>query len=95
MSKKLYVGNLHYGTTDAKLKDAFAEAGIVEDAMVVVDRMTDRSRGFGFVTMADDAAQNAIKIWNGRELDGRKLIVNVARPQEKRIPREIEGNSRY
>lgn len=95
MSKKLYVGNLHYGTTDAKLKDAFAEAGMVEDAVVVVDRMTDRSRGFGFVTMADEAAQNAITMWNGKELDGRKLIVNEARPQEKRTSREVESGNRY
>lgn len=97
MAKKLYVGNLSYSTTDAALKDAFAQFGAVESASVLTDKMTGRSRGFGFVTMSDDAeAEKAINSMNGTDLDGRKLTVNEARPLADRPPRQDRGgyNSR-
>ncbi|TSC69233.1 MAG: hypothetical protein G01um101466_132 [Parcubacteria group bacterium Gr01-1014_66] len=79
MSKRLYVGGLSYQTTDAVLQSAFAQAGTVESATVVLDRMTGRSRGFGFVEMAtDEEADAAIKMWDGQELDGRRVRVNIA-----------------
>ena len=76
----IYVGNLSYGTTDDSLREAFVEHGQVESASVIQDRMTGRSRGFGFVIMPDDAeAQKAIEAMNGQELDGRSLKVNQAK----------------
>lgn len=85
MAKKLYIGSLSYSTTNDSLRDAFAQAGTVESASVVIDKMSGRSRGFGFVEMSsDEEAQKAIDMFNGKELDGRKLIVNEARPMEKR-----------
>lgn len=80
MSKKLFVGGLSFGTSDSGLKEAFAQYGEVVEAKVINDRETGRSRGFGFVTMADDAAaQKAIAAMNGATLDGRTLNVNEAR----------------
>ena len=94
MAKKLYVGGIAYETSENGLRDAFAQAGAVVSAAIIMDRMTGRSKGFGFVEMADDAgAQAAIDMWNGKELDGRKLTVNEARPMEPRAPRE-GGSSR-
>lgn len=88
MSKRLYVGSLAYETTDQELKDAFSQAGAVESAAVIMDRMTGRSKGFGFVEMTnDDEANKAIEMWNGKELGGRTLVVNEARPMEPRAPR--------
>jgi RNA recognition motif-containing protein len=85
MATKLYVGNLSYGATDDTLQQAFAQAGNVVSAQVVIDKMTGRSRGFGFVEMdTDEAAQAAIELWNGKELDGRTITVNEARPREER-----------
>ena len=85
MATKLYVGNLPYETTDDALRDHFAAYGAVESASVVTDRMTGRSRGFGFVEMTDDAeAQAAIEATDGKEMGGRPLKVNVARPREER-----------
>jgi len=96
MAKKLYVGSLSYSTNDGSLKDAFSQAGEVTSAQVIMDKMTGRSKGFGFVEFANDSdADKAIEMWNGKELDGRKLIVNVARPMEPRAPRgEMGGSSR-
>ena len=89
MAKKLYVGGLSYDTTEATLKEAFSAAGTVESATIIIDRMTDRSKGFGFVEMAtDEEAQKAIETLNGKELDGRTLTVNEARPMEARAPRQ-------
>lgn len=88
MAKKLYVGGISYSTTNDGLKDAFAQVGEVTSATIIMDKMTGRSKGFGFVEMANDAdADKAIEKWNGQELDGRKLTVNEARPMEPRAPR--------
>jgi RNA recognition motif-containing protein len=84
--KKLFVGGLNFKTTESFLADAFAKAGKVISAVIIMDRMTNRSKGFGFVEMEnDDEAENAIAMYNGQELDGRKVIVNEARPLEKRF----------
>ena len=92
VSKKLYVGNLSYDTTDETLREAFSKAGVVEEASVLKDQGTGRSRGFGFVTMADDAGgDNAIQMYNDQELDGRRLKVNEARPKTDRPPRRSFG----
>lgn len=88
MAKKLYVGGLSYNTVEGTLKELFAQAGAVESATVIMDRMSGRSKGFGFVEMASDAeAQKAIEMFNGKEIDGRTITVNEARPQEARAPR--------
>ncbi len=85
MSKKLFVGNLSYGVTDESLKEFFEAVGTVESAKVITDRETGRSRGFGFVEMSnEDEAKNAIDELNEKELDGRAISVNEARPQEER-----------
>jgi len=85
MAKKLYVGNLPYSTNDAGLADFFSKAGAVESAIVMIDKMTGRSRGFGFVTMPnDEEAMKAIESLNGIDMDGRKLTVNEAKPLEAR-----------
>jgi cold-inducible RNA-binding protein len=89
MAKKLYVGGISYSTNDNGLRDAFAQVGPVTSAVIIMDKMTGRSKGFGFVEMTNDAdADAAIAKWNGQELDGRKLTVNEARPMEPRAPRE-------
>lgn len=87
MGNKLYVGNLSFNTTEVELQDLFAQAGPVNEVMLMQDKFTGKSRGFAFVTMAsDDDAQNAIKEFNGKTLDGRPLTVNEARPREPRPP---------
>ncbi len=92
MAKKLYVGGIAYSTSNDGLKAAFAKAGAVVSATIIMDKMTGRSKGFGFVEMSNDAeADAAIAMWNGQELDGRKLTVNVARPMEPRAPRGDNG----
>ena len=90
--KKLYVGNLSYNTTDASLKEAFSEAGTVSSATVIIDKMSGRSRGFGFVEMEnDDEATKAVETMNGKEVDGRAIVVNEARPMTERAPRRSFG----
>ena len=85
MSNKLYVGGLPYSVTEGRLQEIFAEYGTVESARVISDKFTGQSRGFGFVEMASSAeAQKAIEALNGTQLDGRTLVVNEARPQERR-----------
>ena len=85
MSNKLYVGNLSFDTTENDLQDAFAAFGTVTEANLMMDRTTNRPRGFGFVTMSTpEEAQKAIEGLNGKELGGRALTVNVARPREER-----------
>lgn len=93
MSKRLYVGNLSWGTTSDSLKEAFSKAGNVISAEIVIDKMNqNRSRGFGFVEMEDDAVEAAIAMWNGQSLDGRALIVNEARPKTDMPPRRDFGS---
>jgi cold-inducible RNA-binding protein len=87
MSMKLYVGNLSFQTSSDELRDLFAQAGTVESANVVEDRDTGRSRGFGFVEMATkEEGQAAIAQFSGREVNGRALTVNEAKPREDRRP---------
>jgi len=87
MSMKLYVGNLAFQTSSSELQELFAQAGTVESASVVEDRDTGRSRGFGFVEMATkEEGQAAIAQLNGKEVNGRALTVNEARPREDRRP---------
>ena len=88
MATKLYVGGLPYTTTQDELQAAFAQAGTVSSTTIITDKMTGRSRGFGFVEMAtDEDAQKAIEMWNGKDFGGRKLTVNEAKPLEPRAPR--------
>jgi len=85
MATKLYVGGLAYSVTDKELEELFAGQGHVTSAVVIKDRDTGQSKGFGFVEMADDKeGQNAIKELNGKELSGRSIVVNEARPREER-----------
>jgi len=84
MGTKLFVGSLAWGTTSEGLRAAFEKAGTVVDAVVISDRMSGRSKGFGFVEMATpEEAQAAITMWHEQELDGRKIMVNEARPKEE------------
>jgi len=85
MEAKLYVGNLPYSTVDADLENLFSQAGAVKSAQVIKDRVSGRSKGFGFVEMSSpDEAQNAINKFNGQDFNGRALTVNLARPREER-----------
>ena len=85
MGKKLYVGNLTYGVDSSQLEQMFAAYGTVQSAQVIVDRETGRSKGFGFVEMGtDQEAQAAIAALSGKEVDGRQLTVNEAKPREDR-----------
>lgn len=87
MNNKLFVGNISFNTTESGLYDAFAEYGSVVEANLMMDRMSGRPRGFGFVTMSSpEEAQAAIDGLNGADLDGRNLTVNIARPREDRPP---------
>ena len=85
MSKKLYVGNLSWGLSEDQLKEAFAKYGEIEESIIITDRHSGRSKGFGFVTFANDAEGDAaIEGMHEQELEGRKVIVNEARPMEPR-----------
>ena len=87
MNTKLFVGNLSFKTTENDLQDAFAAHGTVVETNLMMDRMTGRPRGFGFVTMSTpEEAESAIQALHGAEMDGRPLTVNVARPREERPP---------
>lgn len=84
MSKKLYVGNLDYTVTSDDLRAYFQEAGSIVDAVVISDKYTNRSKGFGFVEFEkDEDAQKAIQMFNEKEFKGRKLVVNEARPRQE------------
>jgi cold-inducible RNA-binding protein len=92
VAKKLYVGNLSFGTTDSDLRTMFEEFGSVESAQVIMDRETGRSKGFGFVEMGgQQEAEAAIKAMNGKDMDGRALTVNEAKPREDRGGRSGGG----
>ena len=80
---RIFVGNLSYNTTEDQLNDLFAQAGSVESASIVTDKMTGRSRGFAFVEMDSDAGAKAIEMFNGYEMDGRTINVNEARPRNE------------
>lgn len=85
MAKKLYVGNLNFRTNESSLRDLFEQVGEIVEVNLITDRDTGRSKGFGFVEMAtDEAAEEAIKRFNGYSLDDRTLTVNEARPREER-----------
>ncbi len=98
MESKLYVGNLSYNVTEQQLRELFSQAGTIKDVALITDRDTMRSKGFGFVEMTTQAeAQKAIELLNGKELDGRSLTVNMARPKEDRGGSRggYGGRSRY
>jgi RNA recognition motif-containing protein len=84
MTKRIFVGNLSYQTTESDLTGLFEQAGEVESASIITDRDTGRSKGFGFVEMGSEDAEKAIAQFNGTELNGRSLTVNEARPREER-----------
>ena len=84
METKLYVGSLSYDTTEDSLKDFFAGAGTVSSASVIIDRFSGKSKGFGFVEMSsEEEAKKAVEMFNGKELDGRTIIVDEAKPMKK------------
>jgi RNA recognition motif-containing protein len=96
MSNKLFVGNLSFNTTENALQDAFAAFGTVTETNLMMDRMSGRPRGFGFVTMSTpEEAQKAIEGLNGAQLDGRALTVNIAKPREERPPGGGGGRREY
>ena len=93
MATKLYVGNLPFNTTENELQELFSQAGTVQEVMLMQDKFTGKSRGFAFVTMGSDQdAQNAVSQINGKQLEGRALTVNEARPRE---PRPAGGGGGY
>jgi RNA recognition motif-containing protein len=95
MSNKLYVGNLSFNTTENELQDLFAETGTVQEVILIQDRITGRSKGFGFVTMSTaEEAKKAISQINGKSVGGRALTVNEARPKEDRPPGGGGGGGR-
>ena len=99
MATKLYVGGLPYSTQEDALRELFAQAGNVTSAVIIMDKMSGRSKGFGFVEMSTtEEAQKAISMFNDQEFEGRKLTVNEARPMEARPPRTRSsggGNGGY
>ena len=96
MNNKLFVGSLPLETTENDLKAAFAAHGTVTEANLIMDRMTNRSRGFAFVTMStDEEAQKAIQALNGKDMGGRALAVSVAKPREERAPARGGGRRDY
>lgn len=103
MTKRIFVGNLSYQTTESDLTNLFEQAGSVESASIITDRDSGRSKGFAFVEMGSEGADKAITQFNGTELNGRALTVNEARPREERSSnrggygggRNSNGGSRY
>jgi RNA recognition motif-containing protein len=96
MAKKLYVGGLPYETTEDSLKELFSKAGTVDSAVIITDKISGRSKGFGFVEMStDEEAQKAIEMFNGQELEGRNIIVDEARPMKKKPFRDFSRPRRF
>jgi cold-inducible RNA-binding protein len=92
MNNKLFVGGISFNTTQNDLQEAFGAHGTVTDSTVITDRMTGKSKGFGFVTMSTvEEANRAVEAMNGKSLDGRSLTVNIARPREERGDRQFSG----
>jgi len=95
MTNKVYVGNLSFDTTEDTLKELFAQAGTVSSASVVMDKFSGRSKGFAFVEMSsEEEAKKAIEMLNGKEVDGRNIVVDEAKPMEKKPFRKFSGNDR-
>ena len=93
MATRLYVGGLSYGTTEPAFQAEFSKAGNVTSVKIIMDKMSGKSKGFGFVEFSsDDEAQAAINMFNGQEFEGRRLTVNEARPEEKRTGGNGGGN---
>ena len=95
MTKRIFVGNLSYQTTEGDLTDLFEQAGEVESATIITDRDTGRSKGFAFVEMGSEGADKAIAQFNGTDLKGRSLTVNEARPREDRSNNRGGGRNSY
>lgn len=90
---KLYVGSLSYDTTEDSLKELFSQAGTVSSATIIIDKISGRSKGFGFVEMSsEEEAKKAVEMFNGKELDGRNLVVDEARPMKKKPFRDFSGS---
>src|SRR4030042_6300270 len=95
MAKKVFVGGISFETTEDGLKEMFAPAGTVESATVIIDRISGRSKGFGFVEMStEEEAKKAIEMLNGKQIDGRSITVNEARPMEARPRGNFGGGDR-
>jgi len=95
MESKLYVGSLSYDTTEDSLKDLFSKAGTVSSVTIIIDKISGRSKGFGFVEMSsEEEAKKAIEMFNGKELDGRNIMVDEAKPMRKKPFREFSGPRR-
>lgn len=96
MVKKLFVGGISYDTTEESLKEYFSGAGTVESAVIIMDKMTGRSRGFGFVEMSnEEEAQKAVELFDGKEFEGRTLKVNEARPRKERPSFQQDDNQDF
>jgi len=94
MASKLFVGRLPYSLTSEQLRALFVPFGTVESATVIIDKFSEESKGFGFVEMSNEAeAQAAIKSLDNSEVEGRRIVVNIARPQENRPPRQNGGGN--
>ncbi len=93
MAKRLFVGNLPYSATSAQLEEIFSQVGKISSLNLITDKFSGQSKGFAFVEMSTDAeSDEAIKKFNGHEIDGRKMVVNEARPQENRDNRDRSYN---
>ena len=93
MTNKVYVGNLSFDTTEDALKDLFAKAGKIDSVSIIIDKFSGRSKGFAFVEMSsEEEAKKAIETLNGKELDGRNIVVNEAKPMEERPSRKFSGD---
>ena len=97
MAKRLFIGGLPYATTEPELRELLSKAGTISSVTVITDRYTGQGKGFGFVEMAtDEEADKAIKLLNGTDFGGRKIVVNEARPMEERRPqRDFERGGGY